>query len=434
MVDPSDLIGLQEVAALASVTTAAVANWRTRLKDFPKPLTMIAAGPVFHAKEVRAWLRKRTPIGGIVPSTTCFVIGPIGDELAPIGSPDRLRYEQAIETWEKVIEPACVELGLEPIRADKIAKAGEITEQVFRLIREADVVIADVSDGNPNVMYELGLRHTLNKSTIQIGEYGRLPFDISAIRTLRFARTPAGFVDARKNLGSLIAAALDGSFDPVTATRVWNPQSAGIEAVIPTANQTTSPNEIEEPGVFELLAEMEGAFPELNTLVERSVQAMQKMTILAENATADVHQNDAAQGGFAGRLRVANKMAAQLSPVADEFEAVADGYEKQVASIDAGMTCLLDLIEQDPAQLKDTGSFPQLVQTFVSSVRQANKMQSEFATAVSSTGKFSKPMRITTRRIADATKRITKAFEHAEVWNARLEQIAARAGGDDAVV
>jgi hypothetical protein len=175
------------------------------------------------------------------------------------------------------------------------------------------VVIADVSDGNPNVMYELGLRHTLNKSTIQIGEYGRLPFDISAIRTLRFARTPAGFVDAQKNLGSLIAAALDGSFDPVTATRVWNPHSARIEAVIPTGNQTTSPNEIEEPGVFELLAEMEGAFPELNTLVERSVQAMQKMTTLAENATADVHQNDAAQGGIAGRLRVANKMAARMS-------------------------------------------------------------------------------------------------------------------------
>src|SRR5882724_30518 len=197
---------------------------------------------------------------------------------------------------------------------------------------------------------------------------------------------------------------------------------AGVRAktkkVIAQSHNPTSPNEIEEPGVFELLAEMEGAFPELNTLVERSVQAVQKMTTLAENATADVHQNDAAQGGFAGRLRVANKMAAQLSPVADEFEAVADGYEKQVASIDAGMTCLLDLVEQDPAQLKDTGSFPQLVQTFVSSVRQANKMQSEFATAVSSTGKFSKPMRITTRRIADATKRITRAFEHAEVWNA----------------
>ena len=101
--------------------------------------------------------------------TTCFVIGPIGDELAPIGDPDRERWEQATETWEKVIEPACVELGLVPVRADKIAKVGEITEQVFRLIRDSDLVIADVTGGNPNVMYELGLRHTLERAPSKSG-------------------------------------------------------------------------------------------------------------------------------------------------------------------------------------------------------------------------------------------------------------------------
>src|SRR5437899_1697100 len=106
----------------------------------------------------------------------CFVIGPIGDRNAPPGSPDRQRYEDALEVFESVIRPACEMLGLDPVRADKIATPGEITEQVCRHLRDDDVVVADVTDANPNVMYELGLRHTRDLLTIQIGEEARLPF------------------------------------------------------------------------------------------------------------------------------------------------------------------------------------------------------------------------------------------------------------------
>jgi hypothetical protein len=102
---------------------------------------------------------------------TCFMIGPIGSKHAPIGTAPRAVYEDGIQFWESVIEPACATVGLKPVRADKLIQPGEITEQVCLLLRDADVVIADVSGGNPNVMYELGLRHTRDKVTIQIGEY-----------------------------------------------------------------------------------------------------------------------------------------------------------------------------------------------------------------------------------------------------------------------
>lgn len=59
MPDAEDLIGVQEIAALAKVSRGAVANWRTRFADFPQPIAEIGAGPVFHAGQVRAWLRKR---------------------------------------------------------------------------------------------------------------------------------------------------------------------------------------------------------------------------------------------------------------------------------------------------------------------------------------------------------------------------------------
>lgn len=422
-----DLVGIQEIATLANTSSSAVANWRVRASDFPQPLALLAGGPVFDGSRVRAWLAKRPGKGaGAVPmKTRCLVICPIGNELAPVGHPDRERWERSIETWEKLIEPACVAGGLDPIRADQIAKAGEITEQVFTLIRDADFVIADVTGGNPNVMYELGLRHTLSKCTIQIGEFGQLPFDIAAIRTLQFSRTPAGLVDGRKKLETAIAAALDGQFDPVTATRVWALPSAGDILSAPL-EQLVPDVEGEEPGVFELLATMEGAFPELVGLAEKSGHAMERMTALTQEATAEIHRSDAAKQGFAGRLRVANKLAAELSPVADEFEGLAEAFEDRLASIDSGMACLLDLLDENPSELAEAPDFPDQILSFVTSVRQANEMQASFASTIAGSGRFSKPLRISTRRIADATRRVAKALALAEVWNARLQQIVAR--------
>ena len=89
---------------------------------------------------------------------TCFVVSPIGSKLEPLGSPGRSRYEESIMMWAEVIEPACKAFGMKPVRSDRIAQSGEIPDQIFTYLGDADVVIADLSHANPNVMYELGLR------------------------------------------------------------------------------------------------------------------------------------------------------------------------------------------------------------------------------------------------------------------------------------
>ncbi len=53
-----DLVGISEIAAMASVTTQAVANWRVRSSDFPQPLKDLASGPVFRRTQIRAWLKR----------------------------------------------------------------------------------------------------------------------------------------------------------------------------------------------------------------------------------------------------------------------------------------------------------------------------------------------------------------------------------------
>jgi chromosome partitioning protein len=55
----NDYVGINEIAEFAKTSRQAVANWRARFKDFPKPVADLKAGPVFRFTQIRAWLRKR---------------------------------------------------------------------------------------------------------------------------------------------------------------------------------------------------------------------------------------------------------------------------------------------------------------------------------------------------------------------------------------
>lgn len=62
-----DLVGINEIADMAGVSRQAVANWRVRFADFPKPLAELKAGPVFRTQTVKSWLRKRkVPMARVV--------------------------------------------------------------------------------------------------------------------------------------------------------------------------------------------------------------------------------------------------------------------------------------------------------------------------------------------------------------------------------
>lgn len=109
----------------------------------------------------------------------CFVIGPIGDE----ASDTRKRSDQLLKY---VIEPVAQEHGYEVDRADKLAKPGIITNQIIESIVEADLVVADLTEKNPNVFYELAIRHGLQKPFIHIIDSSeKIPFDIAGVRAIQ---------------------------------------------------------------------------------------------------------------------------------------------------------------------------------------------------------------------------------------------------------
>jgi len=118
-------------------------------------------------------------------------------------------------TYEALIAPAAEAEGLRCIRSDELTHAGMIDSEMYELLFRADLVIADISTGNVNAVYELGVRHALcpNSTIIMTEQDGRLHFDLNHTSTFRYQHlgTDIGQREVRRalpELRSLIRAAL----------------------------------------------------------------------------------------------------------------------------------------------------------------------------------------------------------------------------------
>ena len=92
------------------------------------------------------------------------------------------------KVYENYIKPALESAGFEVFRADEEMRAGNIRTDMFQELLLADLVVADLSIDNPNVWYELGVRHALRaRGVIQIqSQREHLPFDVYVDRSLRY--------------------------------------------------------------------------------------------------------------------------------------------------------------------------------------------------------------------------------------------------------
>jgi hypothetical protein len=77
------------------------------------------------------------------------------------------------------------QFSLTVLRADAIDKPGVITRQVIEYLLRARLVVVDLSFHNPNVFYELAIRHAARLPVVQlIRTADRIPFDVNQIRTV----------------------------------------------------------------------------------------------------------------------------------------------------------------------------------------------------------------------------------------------------------
>ena len=103
----------------------------------------------------------------------CFIIMPYGDWFD--------------HYYKQIYKKAILDAGLKPIRADELFTASAVIDDIWDLTKKSKIVLADLTEKNPNVFYELGLAHALAKPALLIAEsMDDVPFDLRHLRVITY--------------------------------------------------------------------------------------------------------------------------------------------------------------------------------------------------------------------------------------------------------
>lgn len=143
----------------------------------------------------------------------CFVLMPFGRKPAAGISGVVIDFDAV---YRDLIKPAIEAAGLEPIRAGEDMAGGVIHKPLFERLILCEYAVADLTNANANVFYELGLRQAIKPATtisLFAKDMAQLPFDVSLLRALPYQigsdGTPADAEAARRALAGKLKAARD---------------------------------------------------------------------------------------------------------------------------------------------------------------------------------------------------------------------------------
>ena len=131
---------------------------------------------------------------------------PISDQ----GNYERGHFDKV---YEQIFKPAIEAAGYEPYRVDENKISSSIIEKIFKAIIECDMALCDLSNRNPNVLYELGIRQAYNKPVVlvQDDETEKI-FDIAGISTVYYKsnRLYENVISAKEKIEAAINSTREG--------------------------------------------------------------------------------------------------------------------------------------------------------------------------------------------------------------------------------
>ena len=168
--------------------------------------------------------------GGKNYMRTCFVVSPIGDA----GSETR---DNADKLLKHIIVPVCNSCGFSVERVDQLNDFDSITQTIIEKLQSADLVIAVISEHNPNVFYEMGYRKCTGKPIIHLKRKNEhIPFDVNTIRTFEYDLTDLDSVEAIKDRLQQTISAFSIA-EPASEAESGGAQGESLANVLPTLYQ-----------------------------------------------------------------------------------------------------------------------------------------------------------------------------------------------------
>ena len=285
---------------------------------------------------------------------TAFVIMPFGTEFD--------------EIYTSFIHPVLTNAGFAVHRADELTSAESIMGTIIRQLEGSCIIVADLSDSNPNVYYELGLAHAMHKPVINLAqEVSELPFDIRGHYVIPYSTYFSEMDKAKKDLRN----AAEGVF--TGATTFGNPFSDhSRHDVVPTCRNGAKPSaprndtnhSLEQdgaPGILDHQADMEEGFEDIRASIESFGTETTKMTSRMNEFNSEMeasHKDPRRRPDQARQQRTLVRLLAQdmnsyarfLSTENDNYS---DAIERTRPSLEASLAAIEPSTEEDSVALQE---------------------------------------------------------------------------------
>jgi methyl-accepting chemotaxis protein len=334
-------------------------------------------------------------------------MGPSGDRLAKLGTPERETYEKYVRFCEAVALEACGKYAIKLVRADELPALGESAKQINRYLHDADIVIADLSGGSWNVVHGLGVRQMTGKPTILIGEYGNIPAaaEVGNSQIIKYRHTPAGLIQARTELELALAA---GVQERLAATSV-HPDERAPETQVPS-----SENDDEAPGLFETIEFLEREFMALEQDASEVSLALEELGRAGEAAAPDIPLEGAppsalvvAIGGFARAI----------AEPAEELDTVSSRLSERMRTIDSGIRGVLRFIEELPEEnRREHDEFLQQMVDMADGLEESMAGLDEVRQMLDMSKRLSRQLRKPAGKISASLRRINQVVACVNEW------------------
>lgn len=187
-------------------------------------------------------------------SKTAFVLMPFDEEFNDV--------------YKHLIHDCLLSAGYTVKRADDIKGQNNILEDIVGGIVNSDLIVADLTGANPNVYYELGIAHALNRNVILITQsIEDLPFDLRSYRVVSYNTHFAKMNHAREELSELAVEAFNGCLPFGNPVKDFGCVNASLVLTVSRASHKDSEVSEGDLGLFDYLISLEDCIDELTELV-----------------------------------------------------------------------------------------------------------------------------------------------------------------------
>ena len=191
------------------------------------------------------------------------------------------------------IKPALEGEGFEVKRADDIQSTQNILKDIFEGIASSDLIVADLTESNPNVFYELGIAHSFRKPTILLTQsIEEAPFDLRAYRLIPYSRDFAEIEKSRQQLVDLARAFKEGKLpvgSPIADFYPLEHAPATTYSVVDKPEYTTD-MDTDVPGLVDYQLQFQEFIESIGPVVNRVTDAIRDMGYDLQNSADQLEE------------------------------------------------------------------------------------------------------------------------------------------------